>query len=1034
MPGIWIRRGTFSQRSGIPTVFVSSTVEDLGPWRDAARDAALFAGFYPIMQEYFVAASDHPPLEACLREVSSGNVLVVLVAHRYGWKPSDQPENNGKSITWLECERAVAEGKEVLAFIIDANAEWPESKKETWRVIEAVNRSEGTPELLRTVQADLASLRDFKAWLNGRGIRSTFTTPEDLRGRIESALFEWRERHRFPASAPPIEGPTRYLEFLRDQTAWIDIRGLQVGSAKAHRFPIGDLYIPLTTSVEPEYPRATTSQRSNVLTRQFDLEEALTSKRLVIVGDPGSGKTTFLRHVVFALCQSQLNAAASDKGSVCETEGSQGFLPRLRSIFRRSFVGEAAAVPSLSTASEDPFPIFVRVADLTEFIATCHRHTGRINPSTEDSPAWLIEYLDARSREFNLGVTGRFFSETLQSGSALILLDGLDETPDRLSREAIARLFENATNAWPRCRFVVTTRPLAYAGCSVLTGFQTARIDPLDIGAIQDFLARWCHALFPESESAGRRHLGELSEALQAKPEIRRMARNPVMLTALAVVHWNERRLPEQRADLYGSILDWLARTREKRRDREPADRCLIVLQQLALAMLDHGSGRQVQVSKSWAAEVLASQFRSHPESGVEGAYAFITQEEIDSGIIVSRGTDIRFWHLTFQEYLAARAIAGKPDSAQHQLLLADDKIYRSEWRETALLLAGVLRVRQGPEKVDNLFSAVLDKLGSQAALAEQARAAGLLGAMVRDLLPFDYRPFDPRYMQVLNAALAIFDKGSAGISFRLRLDAAEALGQAGDPRFRGNNWIRIGEGEFWMGSQCLDPSAPAYDAEADESESPPHKVFLRSYEIGKYPVTVEEYKRFVDGDGYEERQWWKAGGFGERQQPDQWEDQIQHPSRPIVNVTWKEASAFCAWAGVRLPTEAEWERAARGTDCRKYPWGDHPPDASRGNFAECGAGSTTPVGLFPAGASPEGVLDLLGNVWEWVFDWYVPYTTDTTCSPSGPPTGQTRALRGGAWDDGHWVRRAAARRRGLPSNWVGDVGFRCARDVIVNS
>ena len=126
----------------------------------------------------------------------------------------------------------------------------------------------------------------------------------------------------------------------------------------------------------------------------------------------------------------------------------------------------------------------------------------------------------------------------------------------------MVRLFESATRAYRKCRFVVTTRPLSYQG---LAGFEKAQIEPLETAAIEKFLEHWCAALFPESAASAKRHLGELSEALRSVPEIRRMARNPVMLTALAVVHWNERRLPEQRADLYESILNWLARSREKR-------------------------------------------------------------------------------------------------------------------------------------------------------------------------------------------------------------------------------------------------------------------------------------------------------------------------------------------------------------------------------------------------------------------------------------------------------------------------------------
>ena len=303
----------------------------------------------------------------------------------------------------------------------------------------------------------------------------------------------------------------------------------------------------------------------------------------------------------------------------------------------------------------------------------------------------------------NWGLHSDYFREKLSSGNSILLLDGLDEAPGKMERDSVARLFENATGAYRECRFVVTTRPLAFTG---LAGFETVQIEPLEPPAIEKFLEHWCHGLFPESAASASRHLGELREALRVRVEIRRMARNPVMLTALAVVHWNERRLPEQRADLYESILMWLARAREKRPGRQSAERCLTLLQQLAPAMQDHPKGRQVEEEKGWAEDVLAPRL-----SDRAAALAFLEQEEVDSGIIVSRGSEIRFWHLTFQEYLAARAIAGLADTAQHKLLMNQDKIYKPDWRETALLLAGVL-IRQGQAKVDGLFAAALDQRG----------------------------------------------------------------------------------------------------------------------------------------------------------------------------------------------------------------------------------------------------------------------------------------------------------------------------------
>src|SRR5207302_66847 len=161
-------------------------------------------------------------------------------------------------------------------------------------------------------------------------------------------------------------------------------------------------------------------------------------------------------------------------------------------------------------------------------------------------PDWLGHFLAARNASLGWGLGEDFFAERLKEGETIVLLDGLDEAPDQAERERMARLFENATQRFHGCRFAVTTRPQSYTGESVLRGFHEARIEPLTADAVETFLDRWCRGLYPESARLAEEHRAELSGALRARPEIRTMTRNPVMLTALAVVHWNERRLPEQ--------------------------------------------------------------------------------------------------------------------------------------------------------------------------------------------------------------------------------------------------------------------------------------------------------------------------------------------------------------------------------------------------------------------------------------------------------------------------------------------------------
>ena len=159
---------------------------------------------------------------------------------------------------------------------------------------------------------------------------------------------------------------------------------------------------------------------------------------------------------------------------------------------------------------------------------------------------------------------------------------------------------------------------------------------------------------------------------------------------------------------------------------------------------------------------------------------------------------------------------------------------------------------------------------------------------------------------------------------------------------------VSVPAGEFWMG--CNEQA----DKRCNFDEKPYHKVYLDAYYIDKYEVTQSEYNECVTTDKCPANR--KKDGFtGDRQ--------------PVIGVSWEDADTYCKWAGKRLPTEAEWEKAARGTDGRVYPWGNS-FDPTRANYAGA-LGKTSEVGSYPSGASPYGALNMAGNVWEWVADWY---------------------------------------------------------------
>ncbi|MCL5019759.1 MAG: formylglycine-generating enzyme family protein [Patescibacteria group bacterium] len=280
-------------------------------------------------------------------------------------------------------------------------------------------------------------------------------------------------------------------------------------------------------------------------------------------------------------------------------------------------------------------------------------------------------------------------------------------------------------------------------------------------------------------------------------------------------------------------------------------------------------------------------------------------------------------------------------------------------------------------------------------------------------------------------------------------------------------DYLLVPAGEFQMGDNFIEGNLNK--TPVPTVSFPVHTVTLYAYYIGKYEVTNAEYIKFINDGGYTTQAYWTAGGFGQYgNQPSYWNIDKDgdfnihgggitgNENYPVVGVSWYEAMAYCKWLSAktgktyRLPTEAEWEKAARGTDKRQYPWGDK-FDSSYANYYGSGDpfdNGLTPVGYYDGSkhgsfvthnnASLYGAYDMAGNVWEWCSDWYGSYSISSITNPTGPASGSYRVIRGGGWNgttgSGYASGLRSAYRgtthRGGPSFRGSYVGFRCVKEL----
>ena len=511
----------------------------------------------------------------------------------------------------------------------------------------------------------------------------------------------------------PHADPGRYLAWLRSETQFIALHQLNLSPTEVPPPAIDILYVRL---------KATPPARGEQLDRlePAGLEEALKHPRLVIEGAPGGGKTTFLRWVAWTLVSG----------------------------------------PPADWAVQDRCPLFLRLHEFDQYVASQPDPTKRSIPHFLGSRGW--------------GLDDAYFEQRLQSADTVLLLDGLDEAATVQRRIDLVKLITQAAAHYP-CRIVVTSRPGAHEGRATLQNFALARIEDLDPAGVEGFLRQWCQWLKKTAPEADA-YYQELAPAVTIAG-IRHLARNPLMLTALAVLHFRRHRLPDQRAKLYEQILDWLAEQATDRHPEYTKDQRLETFGQLALAMQSAPGGQILTIGIDDAAQLLPPPFAERVK--------FLEQAHVDSGIVTLRGKELVFWHRSFQEYLAARILLGFADQELHPRALG--LLYSPEGREVLPLLAARL-AESGKGRLEALLQVLIADALAQTELERKAHAVGVLGAMLTDAAPSKYELKDQTaYAKLRQSVMCIFEKGQAAqIGVKTRAAAAEGLGRSDGSLFSG--------------------------------------------------------------------------------------------------------------------------------------------------------------------------------------------------------------------------------------------------------
>ncbi len=918
-------------------------------------------------------------------------------------------------------------------------------------------------ELLRAELARLGNLAHFEAELSGTGAiaqgpgaraamadRAGIAVAGDV-GRDVHITHLHGQLPSDPEQARLATLQHRYLERFAHYCNVLPLGDLGGDKETGEEISLEAVYVSLDTKTRVPRSEEDKSKLPGQNERPLSaMEVAIQEKKLVLVGDPGSGKSTFVRQLAGRLASNRL--------------GQREDLPS-------GWQGKV-------------WPMLTTLRNLTPRLA----ELDLANVSTDEQDRRLVEVVycqwQADLTDLRVAELAARLDDVLAEERLLVIFDGLDEVPENLRRWVRQAVWAVLKTYHTIERVIVTCRVRSYTGPAVLSGFAKHELAPFDEAKIERFVHCWYNA---QRDRLGQTEANKKAQDLRRAVfdrDLRRLAQNPMLLTTMAIIHQQEVGLPRERVRLYNLAVQVLLSRWQRRKGLmtvSPPLRTVLdddrqirsIMELIAYQIHAHQAkeGESTELARGQLVTLLDGP-RYLGETGL--ANDFLDYVDKRAGLLVGRGgggegqkpQTYDFPHRTFQEYLAGcYMVTGRGINREYQKrvaegdywyvagrLGAEELFYNNPRGEQLLLdLAYTLCPKEEPAEIAQ-WRAVLWS-GQMAVVLGRERIENDPG----DDLLYDNGPaylarLLPRLKQILtNHILTAVE----------RVDAGQVLAHLGDDRsgvgLRSDGlpdiaWCEVPAGPFVMGSP--DDSLAFFDSK----ETPQRQVDLPAFRISQYPITNAQYRAFVKAGGYQEVSYWteaaRAGYWREGQVkrlfikggeiveewaeiPAEYGSPFNLANHPVVGINWYEAVAYTHWLTVQLrqagqlgpdemitlPSESQWEKAARGPEGRVYPWGDE-PDPNRANYGDTGIGTTSAVGCFPGGASPYGGQDMSGNVWEWCRTrWqasYRDYQDDNDLEGKAP-----RVVRGGAFYDIQGYVRCAVRHGFVPDLRYDVAGFR---------